>query len=662
MLLALLFLCGACAARADVRLPAIFGENMVLQRDSKVPVWGWADPGESIQVTFEKQTVTTVAGPDGRWKAVLPPLPAGGPFELIVRGKTTVIFHNVLVGEVWFCSGQSNMDWPLIKADGGADEVAQANFPQIRIFKTVNVSALAPKDDVIGGWSVCTPESAAPFSAVAYFFGKELHQKLQVPVGLIDSDWQGTRLAAWMSYDGLIQDPDYKAEIEKARETLKNQEQMLADSRRAQAEWEKNFPNQDPGDKGLAQGWADPQTSSADWPGIQAPGLWQQRCKEIDFQGIIYFRKEIEVPAAWAGQDLLLHLGSCDDFDTTYFNNVKVGGLGAETENYYVARRHYKIPGKLVKAGRNVIAVRIMDHFGGGGFTGTPGEMSIAPAALPKAEPIQLAGTWRYKVEHIFAPARPTPAPYDPLQPNWNAPGVLFNRKINGLIPYAIRGALWYQNEGSSNGYQYKRLLPELIQDWRRHWSQGDFPCFIVQMPNLGNRPAQPAESPYAEVREAQLLAGKMPGNGVAVTIDIGTPGDNHPRNKRDVGKRLAAQALHKTYGLKDVVPCGPLYQSMAVEEGRVRLQFDCIGGGLVAKAGKLGSFAIAGEDRKFVWAEAVIDGDAIVVSSQDVPKPVAVRYAWADDPECSLYNKAGLPASPFRTDDWPGVTEKLKN
>jgi len=492
---------------ADVKLPTLLSDNMVLQRDREVPLWGTADAEEPITVTLGDQQVTTTTNREGRWTVKLPPRPAGGPFELTIAGKNTITLKNVLVGEVWVASGQSNMEWPVGASANAPQEIAAANFPQIRYFGVQHTVAGQPQSGVNGSWVECSPATVAGFSAVAYFFGRELHQTLGVPVGLIKSAWGGTPAEAWISRSGLESEPALKPLLER----------------------------------------------------------WDYACL----------------------QALEEHARSVD----RYFQQI--------TQWVQEAQQ-----------------------------SGSPSPMPSAPG---------LPGT---------------------LTSPWRASG-LYNGMIAPLIPYAIRGAIWYQGESNAGrAYQYRTLFPAMIRDWRRAWGQGDFPFLFVQLANFMAPPAEPKESAWAELREAQTMTLQLPQTGMAVAIDIGEANDIHPKNKQDVGKRLALAALANTYG-RDVVYSGPLYQSMAIEGNTVRLWFRHLGGGLVAQGGEpLKGFAIAGEDRKFVWAEAKIDGETVVVRSDQVPNPVAVRYAWADNPEgCNLYNRAGLPASPFRTDDWPGVT-----
>ncbi len=642
---------------AKVTVPSLIGDNMMLQAGKKVRIWGWADPKESITVEFEKEKATAVADDKGHWQAFLGPLKSGGPFVLTIKGSNTLTIQNVLVGEVWVCSGQSNMEWPLVNTKGANEVIAQSNFPEIRLFTVPKKTSGTPLDDIDGHWVVATPEQVTTFSAVAYYFGRELYQKLKVPVGLIHTSWGGTPAEAWTSRQALST-PElqpildrYDLSLKDAPDRKKTYEQQLAD-------WVKKNLYTDEGNKGEAMGYADPKTATTDWQTMNLPQFFETAGLKID--GATWVRKEITLPDSWAGKPAVLNLGAIDDYDTTYFNGQKVGGVGIETENSYTVQRRYQIPGELVKAGRNVIAVRVFDSAGEGGFGS--GEMYLAPAWADIA-PFSLRGPWSYKVESGLTPKDPDwgSRPQAGGPGNQNSPTVLYNAMLAPLFPYAVRGAIWYQGESNSGrAYQYRTLFPAMIRNWRESWGDNDFPFYFVQLANWQPLKPEPGESEWAELREAQALTMREPKTGMAVTIDIGETTDIHPRNKLDVGHRLAVWALAKTYD-QSVEFSGPLFKSLSTKGNEIRLKFDNASGLKTSDGGPVKGFAIAGEDRHFVWAEARIDGDEIVVSSKDVAKPIAVRYAWADNPITNLYNKAGLPASPFRTDDWPGVTVNRK-
>lgn len=504
MLFAFCLLAAAPLAVADVELPAVIGDNMVLQRHQRVPIWGTADPGEEVTVTFAGQRVSTTTNRDGHWILRLTALAAGGPHEMTIAGNNTIRLRNILVGEVWACSGQSNMQWSVRASNNAQEEIAAADYPMIRLLTVPRVPASEPVADIEAEWVVCGPETVPNFSAVGYFFGRDIHKELGVPVGLINTSWGGTPAESWTTRSTLEEYPDFAPILDRWNQARDNYPEQKKKHEEALAKWKEEA------EKAKAEGKQPPRQ-----PG---PPLFE--------------RKQYE-------------------------------------------------------------------------------------------------------------------------------PSSLFNGMIAPLIPYAIKGAIWYQGESNAGrAYQYRELFSAMIRDWRREWGQGAFPFLFVQLANFRAREPEPGESDWAELREAQSMALKLPKAGQAVIIDIGEAEDIHPKNKQDVGYRLALNALAIAYG-RDIVYSGPVYRSMDTDGDTIRLHFDHVGGGLVAKGGgPLKGFAIAGEDRKFVWADAVIDGDTVVVRSDQVARPVAVRYAWANNPECNLYNKDGLPASPFRTDSWPGVTE----
>ena len=641
---------------ADVRVPSLIGDNMVLQRDKKVRIWGWATPNERVTVEIGKERASTVTDSNGHWQALVGPLKAGGPVELKITGNNTLTFKNILVGEVWVCSGQSNMEWPLINSKDGAAAVAQANYPEIRLFTVQKSTATTPLDDVKGRWVVTTPDQAGQFSAVGYYFGRELQQKLKVPVGLIHTSWGGTPAEAWTSQEELAANPELRPILERYQMRLMDLPKQREEYARRLADWTQKNLYVDEGNKGEALGYADPQASSADWATMKLPQFVETAGLKMD--GAIWFRREVDVPDAWVGKELELSLAAIDDADTTYFNGKRVGGIGVETPNSYMVQRRYKVSADLVKPGKNVIAVRVFDSAGEGGFG--PGKMALAVVGANESSAIPLEGEWKYKVELELTPKNPDwgSRPEAPGPTNQNSPSVLYNAMLAPLTPFGIRGAIWYQGESNAGrAYQYRTLFPTMIRNWRSAWGEGDFPFYFVQLANYQPVKPEPGESDWAELREAQTMTLREPETGMAVIIDIGEAGDIHPRNKLDVGHRLALWALANTYKQK-LEFSGPLFSSSTVEGDKIRVKFKhTIGGLKAAGGGDVKGFAIAGEDKKFYWADARIDGDSVIVWSKDVSNPIAVRYAWADNPVTNLYNNVGLPASPFRTDDWPGVT-----
>jgi sialate O-acetylesterase len=653
ILLPLLFWTSAIRANELVPHP-LFGDNCVLQRDREVPVWGTASPGEEISVEIGGRNFHGQCNGQGEWLVKVGPFPAGGPYEMVVRGAAkSVRVKNVLVGEVWVCSGQSNMELALKRTDNATEEVARANHPAIRLFKIRTTVAVEPATGLQGRWEECTSQSAANFSAVAYYFGRRLNATLDVPVGLVSAAVGATPAEAWTSGAALAKDPDF------AR-TVKCRQEAIDFTRKCQEEGRAEAAYADPGIQEKETAWSEEAFDDRYWLPVPVPGMFEGATGNwID--GAIWFRKTLELPAEWAGQELTLQLGKIDDEDIAWFNGVEVGRTGAGVKAPAAISRAYMVPGNLVKAGRNVVAVRVFDRSKFCGILGGDGGVKLVRKD-GQAE-LSLAGQWRYKASlpmkslEVYSTGDPS------------LPAGLYNGMVHPLIPLAIRGVIWYQGESNAwRAYKYRKLLPALIQSWRGAWGQGDFPFYYVQLANFyREQPGKPVpetellphinEDDWAELREAQLLALRLPNTGMAVAIDLGEANNIHPKNKQAVGLRLALWAEAKTYGKEQ--PCsGPLYKAMTLEEGKIRLRFDHVGAGLEARGGELKQFAIAGEDRKFVWGKAVIDGDTIVVSGDEVEKPIAVRYAWDRWPAgCNLYNKNGLPASPFRTDDWPGQT-----
>lgn len=645
----------AASAAAEVKVPALVGDHMVLQQGTMVRLWGTASAGEKVTVEVAGTGGKAVADAHGAWEVRFGPVKGGGPHVLTIAGRNSLSFSDVWFGEVWVASGQSNMEFALSSAHGSAAFVAEG-CPKIRLFQVPRSPSLEPKADVDGAWVPCDAQTAPAFSAVALFFGRELSRTLDVPVGLIHSSWGGTPAEAWTSRGTLDAVPALKHYADSLVFTPET-EAAAREYAARMAEWEaKNFPPYVPPPTPLS-GWAEPDPSAPAWPTMTLPRYWESAGLAID--GAVWFRHSVEVPASWVGRDLTLSLGPVDDFDLTYVNGQKVGGIGPETPAYWEKPRVYRVPGSLVRAGRNVIAVRAFDHFGEGGFGGRAAQMSLQPADGSDATPIPLAGAWEYKVELELPPSHPdySTQPQAPLGPdNPNTPTVLFGGMVAPLTPYAIRGVIWYQGEANAErSYEYRTLFPSMIRDWRAAWREPEMPFLFVQLANWQAAVPEPGESGWAELREAQLRTLSLDHTGMAVAIDIGEADDIHPKNKADVGHRLAQAALAGTYG-RPVVPSGPLYDSFVREEGALRVRFRHAAG-LNARGGAPTGFAIAGDDHKWHWAEARVDGETIVVRSPEVASPVAVRYGWADNPSCNLYNADGLPASPFRTDDWPGVT-----
>ncbi len=645
-----------------MKLASVFSDNMVFQHDIKLPVWGWSEPGDTVTVEFAGKKKAAVAKKDGKWSVILNPMKISNePGILTVSSKISksskLQIKNILVGEVWVCSGQSNMEWALMNSRNSAEEMAAANYPNIRLFTIPRTADINPKQDVNGSWCCCSPDTVQGFSAVAYFFGREIHRKTGVPVGLINTSWGGTIAEAWTSREAMASDPFFKKVLSEYEFELNNPDDAVKGIHAKQKEWADKFGNKDTKNEGESKGWHKPDANIAKWKEMELPTTWQGAGHV--HSGIFWFRREVDVPANWAGKDLTLSIGPTDKSDVTYFNGVQVGSITMEQRpDAWSTPRIYTVPGKLVKTGRNVIAVRVYSNIYAGGFIGTPVQMQLVPVAGKKETPIPLSGAWKYELEANFGLV-PNPPPPPRGQGNANSPYMLFNNMIKPILSYGIRGAIWYQGESNADkAKQYRKLFPLMINSWRKAWKQGNFPFYFVQLANYNPTRHQPEESTWGELREAQTMTLSLPNTGMAVTIDIGEAKDIHPRNKQDVGLRLALPALTKLHGFKNLVYSGPLYKAMKIEKKHIRISFDHLGGGLVVHGKKLEGFSIAGKDKKFVWADARIEGNTVVVSSQQVSKPAAVRYAWAENPTCNLFNSSDLPASPFRTDNWPGITQ----
>ena len=655
-----LALAGLRPAAAEVKLASVIGDNMVLQQGIPAPIWGWAEAGETVTVRFMGQAKTATADQDGRWMVRLDPLtvlPDGRGRMMRIEGNNRLVLRNILIGEVWICSGQSNMQFATISSDNGKEEAAAADFPTMRLFTVPDITAPVPVETCAGSWAVCTPETAAGFSAVGFFFGRKLNQDLKVPVGLINTSWGGTVAEAWTSAPALrAKLPEFNAELDKLAGPQADYQKAMADFQAKMNDFNASVNKLYDLEEDLKTGakYAAPDLDDHAWKTMDLPGNWETKGLP-DLDGIVVYRKTLDIPAAWAGKEIILRPGPIDEVETTWFNGEQVGGAGRsrtrETQ-YWNQTREYRVPGKLVHAGANVVMIRVSDTNGQGGLWGAAPDTMFAELADGSDKThLSLAGDWRYLVEFAL-PTRPG----DPTNPN--RPSVLFNAMISPLIPFGIRGAIWYQGESNAGRPdQYRTLMPTLITDWRTRWGVGDFTFLMVSLANFMARTDAPVESGWAELREAQALtAERLPHTGQALAIDIGDAKDIHPRNKQEVGRRLALAAEAMAYGQK-LEYSGPVYKSMRVEGSKLVLSFTHTDGGLVAKAvddakeGVLSGFAVCGPDKKFVAATAEIHGDEVWVWSDQAPLPVAVRYAWANNPLCNLYNQAGLPAVPFRTD-----------
>ncbi len=642
IIIPLLLLFTAISLFAQVELHPMFSDNMVLQRKTDAPIWGKASPGKQVKVvtSWNKKEYKTEVTSDGSWKIKVQTPAAGGPYSISISDGKEIKLNNVMIGEVWICSGQSNMEMPLAgwgQVNNFKEEIAAANYPQIRLLHVNKATSNQPESDLKvrdGGWQVCSPETVGLFSSVAYFFGRDLNQNLHVPIGLISTSWGGTIAEAWTSGESLENMPAFKDAVKKVK-TAPNETQAEYEAKLKA--WDIQLIQNDEGYKDNNPVWTDVNVDDSDWKKMSVPSIWEDRGLN-GFDGVVWFRYTLDIPANFQGQDLELGLGTIDDWDITYFNGKQIGA-----SNNRSTPRVYTIPGDMVKTGKAVITVKVTDTGGNGGFYG---ENAMYLSKINnQQETISLVGDWKYKTTVDFAtsPRRPK-SPNDP-----NRATVLYNAMLHPIIPYAIRGAIWYQGEANANrAAQYGELLPLLIRDWRKQWNS-DFPFYFVQLANFRAMKPEPTESEWAELRESQLKTLNLENTGMAVTIDIGDAKDIHPKNKQDVGLRLALAARANTYGQK-IAYSGPIYKGYKIEQNKIRIYFDHTNGGLKTKDNQaLKGFAIAGSDHRFYWADAVIEGNEVVVSCPQVEFPVLVRYGWANNPDCNLYNGAGLPASPFR-------------
>ena len=634
VLLLIPFLLAAACGWADPVLPHLIGDHMVLQQRRAIHIWGKADPGEAISVLLSSRSATTKTDADGNWSVRLAPLSPGGPFSLVVQGKKEIRVKDVMIGEVWVASGQSNMTFALSGSDGADEEIPKADYPNLRLFTVPKKVANQPQSDTLpASWHICTPETAKDFSAVAYYFARELHRKLNVPIGVIESAWPGSAIEEWIAPDALARisgGTEPHVPVERQPFSLQFDDfELVRDAQHGRADPFSNF---------------DGSTSRN-----STGGYWSYTWDDA--------------PAA--SVDLI----SPGRGGAGYAVQVS-GTIDASDDSRLVARFHVdNSPADLSAYAGIRFWVR-----GNGSFRVLTLQPTITDWDNYSTKPIQSTADWQ-QVFIAFKDLRQEgwgvvkdltlralegfeieclPTSGYPARP----PSGLYEGMIAPVMPYAYRGAIWYQGESNAlAAYHYRELLPGLIRNWREI-AHDQLPFLIVQLPNHGAIPEQPGESAWAELREAQLLTIKqVPDTGIAVTIDVGEPKDLHPHRKAKVGERLALWALGTTYA-QPIVYSGPIYRSAKVDSSRVLIEFDQVGGGLLGDAdGHVKGFAIAGADRKFHWADAVIEGPTVIVSSAEVAHPIAVRYAWGDSPICNLYNREGLPATPFRTDNWVGIT-----
>lgn len=619
---------------AQVKLPRLISDSMILQRDTKIKIWGWASPNEKVSIHFNNKTYNTTTSQNGKWFITIASMNAGGPYDMQIDASNHITIKNILIGDVWVCSGQSNMELSMQRLiDKYPGVIAAANNSNIRQF---NISTKynfqsAQEDLTTGNWETTTPQSVLQFTAAGYFFAKTLYEKYQVPIGLIKSAVGGSPAEAWLSEDALKQFPSYQQKVD----TLKNQsyiDSIIKHDNLNSNAWYNNILQHD---KGLNESikWFDVNYDASTWQTMQVPGYWNDAALP-NTHGVVWFRKEFDVPTNMLNKPLRLFLGTIVDRDSVFVNGTFVGAT-----QYQYPPRKYVVPADILKEGKNILVIRIINYAGNGGFT------KDKPYKLFSGnDSIDLAGTWQYKLG-IASDTIPASTTFNYM------PEGLYNAMIAPLTNYSIKGVIWYQGEANAtSANEYIQLFPAVIKDWRSKWQQ-DFPFLYVQLANFMQAKDQPSESDWAVLRNAQLKTLSLPNTAMAVAIDIGEWNDIHPLNKEDVGKRLALAAEKIAYK-ENIVYSGPLYKSMQTEGNKITISFTNVGNGLIAKNGLLKQFAIAGADKKFVWANAAINNNTVIVWSDKIKEPVAVRYAWADNPAgANLYNKEGLPASPFATD-----------
>ena len=625
------------ASFGKVKLPKLISDGMILQRNTDVNIWGWADANENISVSFVGSTYNTIADNKGNWKVVLADLKPGGPYQMQINSIT---INNILVGDVWVCSGQSNMELPMRRVSWNyPSEIEHSENKYIRQFLVPDKYNFdEPQNDLSSGtWKSASPENTPDFSATAYFFAKFLYEKYKVPIGLINSALGGSPVESWISGNALKKFPKYYNEAKLFRDSILIKTIEASDRARSNA-WYTLLHKVDRGFKDPENIWYKTNLNTSDWSTMEVPGYWSEETDLGQLNGVIWFRKKVEIPSSMAGKSAKLILGRIVDADSAFINGQFVG-----TVSYQYPPRRYDIPTGLLKAGENTIVVRVISNIGKGGFV--PDKQY---AVVTKDTSINLTGEWKFRLG----------AEMPPLESQtfirWKPTG-LYNAMIAPLLNYKIKGVIWYQGESNAERpKEYLSLFSTMIKDWRTNWNEGDFPFLFVQLPNFMETKSEPSESNWALLREAQLKTLSLPNAGMVVAIDIGEWNDIHPLDKKDVGYRFALAAEKLAYG-DNIVYSGPIYKSMKIDGNKIILSFTHTGSGLIAKGdNKLKYFAIAGNNKKFVWANAKIENNKVVVWNDKVKNPVAVRYAWADNPDgANLYNKEGLPASPFRTDDF---------
>lgn len=628
----LLLVCGL--AHAGVELPLIFSDGMVLQRDRPIPVWGTAEAGSRVRVEFDGDTTEAVTDNDGRWRLMLPPHAAGGPHRMrIVGAGTTRELHDILIGDVWLASGQSNMEWTLSRAASAATEIARATDPAIRHFKIPHTWSGQRQWQLEGGsWIASSPETAGDFSAVAHLFAREIRATAGVPIGIIDSSWGGSRIEAWMDAETLGLDP---AQIARDAERMRTEEAAAQSGMRSRLAHWGPMPADD-------AGWQAEHLDERDWLPISVPMLWEQ-AGWAGLDGVAWYRTSFELSEAQAKRGVRLSLGRIDDSDDTWVNGIAVGAM----RNQWNTPRSYEVPARALHAGRNSLAVRVIDGGGGGGIHGPSEEVCLQGSEDRACVPLPYE--WRFRVAD---------AVFSTVDGKQHKPTLLYNRMIAPLRDIPLRGVIWYQGESNADtpedALRYRQQFAAMIRQWRGQWASPELPFLWVQLANFVSGRDTPTQSPWALLRESQSAALALPFTAQAVTIDIGASGDIHPTNKQDVAHRLALAARHLAYG-QSLLHSSPFFERVEFRGSEAHVRFDR-GATLMVRGGgdRVSGFALAGADRVFHPAQARIEGDRVVIRSAEVPEPHAVRYGWRDNPEdADLIGRERLPVSPFRSDAW---------
>ncbi|MFI0427411.1 MAG: sialate O-acetylesterase [Flavobacterium sp.] len=633
----IILLLSTVISNAQTSLASIFSDNMVLQRNTKIPVWGFDKPNKMVTVKFHHQIKKVKTGKDGKWTTHLDNENAGGPYVLSVLGSNSIEIKNVLVGEVWICSGQSNMEWSVGQSDNAKEEILQANFPTIRHIKIPKEINSIPNTHFKNAtWQICSPETVADFTGVGYYFAKELTQKLNIPVGLINASWGGTNIETWISREGFENSNEFKdmiAQMPKVNIDSLVESKMISATKSIELLQKSKFTTVN------VPFYKDLNFDDSQWLTLNQPQPWEEQ-KLGNFDGVVWLRKSFILNNK--ANSAVLEIPAIDDNDETYVNGIKIGKT-----NGWDVKRNYLIPTEILNIGENVIAVRVTDTGSGGGMHGDSKSLKI----VTDKEEIPLSGLWKFQVESILNNV------------NQNEyPSLCYNAMINPLIPYAFQGVIWYQGESNEQrAYQYKKAFPLLIEDWRSKF-KSDFPFYFVQLASFVTKGNSNEGCAWAEIREAQTQTLQLKNTGMVVTTDLViNPFDIHPTNKKDVGKRLAAISLHNIYDHKKVCFSGPTFKSIEIMDGKAILTFDNLGSGLMTtdKYGYIKGFEVAGDDKFFHLSKAEIIDNKVILTCDKVNKIIAVRFGWVGDAsECNLFNKEGFPAIPFRTDNWKLSTE----